>query len=302
MAAPPHYTTPTTPTPPPTPHPPRPHKPVPAIPAGSAPAKNAAQRPAERPPNPPKPPSLPSLPGLPGLPDITGAASTIANRFAGLATLPPTGAIIDIPLGYVSPCDLREGDFLLALGLDPVSLCIATCGTSWGTSHCACIVRLPDGALYVAESRESYLRSLEYNGASGVVATPISRFLGSHSVTTAYRPNPPLTRAQILRIREAFRRRLGQPYRLNYAELCNAFCGCSLCPMPSRGLFCSQLVTSLYDSAGALKPHNVWCGLGCHEDCRRPTHSYRPYDLPYVIPNKRLGTVLPLNPLTGQHC
>ena len=225
-----------------------------------------------------------------------------ANEFAGFVVRQPlAGTILDAPQGYVNPCSLQEGDFLLSLALDPISCCIATLGTSFGSSHCGSIIRMPDGKLYVAESRQGFFSVFEHNGVSGVVATPLGQFLSVHIVNTAYRPDPPLTQQQLVKMREAFNGKLGQPYRLNALELCNAGFGCSLYPIPSRGLFCSQLTSILYDSVGVLEPRSVCCGVGClWGDMRRPTHSYRPSDMPLVIPSKRLGTMIRLP--SGSEC
>lgn len=150
---------------------------------------------------------------------------------------------------------------------------------------------MPDGELYVGESREGWTRSL-VRRTSGVVATPLSDYLNSHFLNVAYRPTPALSPHQLEIIRHTFYQKIGTPYRLDLCELANAGCGCSLCPLARGGMFCSELTSQLYDAAGALRPRAVWCGLDCVcGDMRKAAYAYRPYDLPLIVPSTRLGTI-----------
>ena len=201
--------------------------------------------------------------------------------------------VFNNPITYALPKDtvhlqsLKEGDFLLVLNADLVSISIATCGTSYGVSHCGSLIRMGDGLLYVAESKPNWID----NSTSGVQASRITDFMSGFKIVVAYRPDN-ITSSQLIDMRKSFLSKIGKPYSLNIFELVNSFAGQSIFKINDNGYFCSRLTATLYKDAGLLHAHNVCCGIPFFSDGRYKTCSYRPYDLPYVINSKRLGRII----------
>ena len=93
-----------------------------------------------------------------------------SSELAGIFNTPIT---YSLPKDTINVQSLKEGDFLLVLNADLVSISIATCGTSYGVSHCGSLIRMGDGLLYVAESKPNWID----NSTSGVQASRITDFM-----------------------------------------------------------------------------------------------------------------------------